>query len=310
VSDVVVVGSVNLDRVQTVAFLPEPGDTVHGRSFATYHGGKGANQAVAAARMGARVRFVGRVGRDEAGARLRDALVVEGIDDGSLLEVDGPTGFATILVSAAGENVIVLEAGANGAFDAATLSAADLAGAKVALFQTEVPVDTVVRGLELARAAGAITMWNAAPPEGAERVPSELVDVLVVNEGEGAFLVDAAADDADPARLLERLAGRYASVVLTLGADGVLWAHDGARGALPSHSVDVVDTTAAGDTFTGVLAAGIAAGQPWGEAIAFAVAAAALCVARAGAQASIPKRGDVEAFLGRGGSWPREAIPC
>lgn len=298
-SDVVVVGSVNLDRVQTVARLPEPGDTVPGRSFATYHGGKGANQAVAAARMGARVRFVGRVGRDDAGGRLRAALVAEGIDDVSLRTVDGPSGFATILVSAAGENVIVLEAGANGRFAAETLSADDLAGAKVALFQTEVPVDTVVRGLELARAAGAITMWNAAPPEGAERVPPALVDVLVVNEGEGAFLLETTAADAHPDELLEGLAGRYASVVLTLGAQGVRWAHDGERGAVASHRVEVVDTTAAGDTFTGAFAAGIAAGRPWGDAIAVAVAAAALCVTRAGAQASIPTRAAVDAFMVR-----------
>ena len=297
-SDVVVVGSVNLDRVQTVERLPDPGDTVRGRSFATYFGGKGANQAVAAARMGARVRFVGRVGRDAAGAELRAALVAEGIDDRTLLEVDGPTGFATILVSAAGENVIVLEPGANGAFAAETLAADDLAGATVALFQAEVPVETVVRGLELARAAGATTFWNAAPPEGAERVPPALVDVLVVNEGEGAVLAESLGEPTDPHQLLERLAARYASVVLTLGAQGVMWAHDGARGAVPSHRVDVVDTTAAGDTFTGALTAGIAAGQPWGEALATAVAAAALCVTRAGAQASIPRAVEVQAALG------------
>jgi ribokinase len=298
-SDVVVVGSVNLDRVQTVARLPAPGDTIHGRSFATYFGGKGANQAVAAARMGASVRFVGRVGRDDAGADLREALVAEGIDDRSLLSVDGPTGFATILVSAAGENVIVLEAGANGRFTPSTLAADDLAGARVALFQMEVPFETVVRGLELARAAGAITVLNAAPPEGAERVPPSLVDVLVVNEGEAALLSRTLHEEALPGRLLERLAERYASVVLTLGAHGVLWAHDGARGAHPSHRVDVVDTTAAGDTFTGAFAAGVAAGRPWADAIAFAVTAAALCVTRPGAQASIPTRAEVEAFVPR-----------
>lgn len=297
---VVVVGSVNLDRVQAVARLPAIGDTVHGRSFTTYFGGKGANQAVAAARMGASVRFIGRVGRDDAGAALRDALVSEGIDDRALLSVDGPTGFATILVSAAGENVIVLEAGANGRFDARALVADDLVGARVALFQLEVPVDTVVRGLELARAAGALTMLNAAPPDGAERVPPALVDVLVVNEGEAALFAQASAGNLRPEQLLEHLAVRYRSVVLTLGAHGVLWAHDGERGALPSHRVEVVDTTAAGDTFTGAFAAGVAAGRPWGEAIAFAVAAASLCVTRPGAQASIPKRAEVEAFAARG----------
>lgn len=298
-SDVVVVGSVNLDRVQTVARLPAPGDTVHGRSFATYHGGKGANQAVAAARMGASVRLVGRVGRDDAGAALRDALVAEGIDDRALASVDGPTGFATILVSSSGENVIVLEAGANGRFAAETLAADDVAGARVALFQMEVPVGTVVRGLELARATGAITVLNAAPPEGAASVPPALVDVLVVNEGEAAFLAAAATVDEHPEALLERLAARYPSVILTLGAHGLLWANGDDRGGAPSHRVEVVDTTAAGDTFTGAFVAGMAAGRPWVDAIAVAVAAAALCVTRSGAQASIPTRDDVDAFVAR-----------
>jgi len=298
-SDVVVVGSVNLDRVQTVARLPAPGDTVHGRSFATYHGGKGANQAVAAARMGASVRFVGRVGRDDAGAALRGALVAEGIDDRALASVDGPTGFATILVSGAGENVIVLEAGANGRFAAETLMADDVAGARVALFQMEVPLGTVVRGLELARATGATTVLNAAPPEGAESVPPALVDVLVVNEGEAAFLAETATADVRPDQLLECLVARYPSVILTLGAQGVLWTHGGERGGVPSHRVDVVDTTGAGDTFTGAFVAGIAADRPWGDAISYAVAAAALCVTRSGAQASIPMRADVDAFVAR-----------
>lgn len=289
---VVVVGSINLDRVQTVARLPEPGDTVHGTSFAVHHGGKGANQAVAAVRMGAPVRFVGRVGQDEGGERLRAALAADGIDVGSLATVPGPTGFATILVAASGENVIVLEAGANAELRPEALSAEDFAGAAVALFQLEVPVQTVVRGLGLARAAGATTVLNAAPPDSAEQLPAELVDVLVVNRGEAARLAPGVPSD-DASALVEALAERYGSVLLTLGADGVVWWHEGSVGALPARNVEVVDTTGAGDTFTGAFAAGLAAGEAWAQAVATAMAAAAICVTRAGAQPSIPWRAEL-----------------
>ncbi len=320
VADVVVVGSVNLDRVQTVARLPAPGETVHGTSFALHHGGKGANQAVAAARLGAAVRFVGRVGDDDAGPRLRAALADDGIDVGPLRTVPGPTGFATILVSATGENVIVIEAGANAALRAEDLDPADLAGARLALFQLEVPLATVVRGLELARAAGATTILNAAPPDGAERVPPELVDVLVVNDAEAAYLVGVGAGDAerghgagaraaprvddgardepaDPRALVAALARRYRSVVLTLGADGVTWSHEGRTGSRPAWEVEAKDTTGAGDTFTGALAARLAAGDPWERAAEVAIAAAALCVTRPGAQAAIPRLAEVEAWM-------------
>ncbi|MDF1521615.1 MAG: ribokinase [Trueperaceae bacterium] len=310
---VVVVGSVNLDRVQTVATLPAPGATVHGTSFATFHGGKGANQAVAAARMGAPVHFLGAVGDDAEGARLRAALVADGIDVAGLRTLDGPTGFATILVADDGENVIVLEAGANGRLLPDHLDPSAFVGAAVALFQLEVPLATVRRGLELARAAGATTVLNAAPPVGADALPAELVDVLVVNATEAAALASSAdalmrsadalasgADARDPAALLDALAARYATVVLTLGADGVAWARGAERGRRAARRVPVVDTTGAGDTFTGALVAGMAAGVPWGEALERATIAASLCVGVAGAQASIPRAADVDRVRGAG----------
>lgn len=296
---VVVVGSINLDRVQTVARLPEPGDTVHGSSFAVHHGGKGANQAVAAVRMGTPVRFVGRVGQDEGGEGLRSALAADGIDVGSLASVAGPTGFATILVAASGENVIVLEAGANAKLGPDDLTAQDFHGANVALFQLEVPIRTVVRGLELARAAGATTVLNAAPPDNAELVPAELVDVLVVNRGEAARLAPGVSPD-EPTALAEALSKRYGSVLLTLGAEGVVWSQAGHSGAQPARKVEVVDTTGAGDTFTGAFAALLAAGEAWEQAVATASEAAAICVTRAGAQPSIPWRAE----LGQAGSAP------
>lgn len=286
---VVVMGSVNLDQVQTVRELPLPGETVHGTSLAYHHGGKGANQAVAAARLGAEVRFIGAVGNDAAGERLRTALSGDGIDVSLLRTVAGPTGLAVILVSDGGENVIVLEAGANASVRPADLTASAFAGAKLALFQLELPMDSVRRGLELARAAGAVTVLNAAPPDGAAVLPSELIDLLVVNETEAAHLAPEAAPH-DPEALLAALSTRYRSVVLTLGGDGVIWTHQGANGRTPAARAEqVVDTTGAGDTFTGALVARLAVGDPWHDALELAAEAAAYCVQRSGAQPSIPR---------------------
>jgi ribokinase len=290
----VVVGSANLDRVQRVEQLPQVGETVHGHSFATYFGGKGANQAVAAARGGASVRFVGQVGEDDAGEALRAALQRDGIDDVGLRTVPGASGFATILVAANGENVIVLEAGANGRFPPESVQAADLKGAAIVLCQLEIPLPTVVRAFTLARAQGALTILNAAPPDCAAEVPAALVDVLVVNAGEGQRLAGA---PLAPEVCVRALAALYPAVVMTLGAEGVLWWHRGALGRLPARSVSVVDTTGAGDTFVGVLAASLALGRSWGEGMARAVAAASLCVTRPGAQASIPTAAEVDALL-------------
>ena len=289
---VVVMGSVNLDQVQTVRALPRPGETVHGTSLAYHHGGKGANQAVAAARMGAAVRFVGAVGSDAAGERLRSALADDGIDVSDLRTVEGPTGLAVIVVADTGENVIVLEAGANGAVVADDLTRRTFEGAAIALFQLELPLTAVRRGLELAKAAGATTVLNAAPPDGAEELPPDLIDVLVVNETEAAHL----APEADPVRvpaLLAALARRHRGVVITLGAAGVVWSHDGVEGRMPARAVTAVDTTGAGDTFTGALVARVTAGESWESAMNVATAAAAYCVERAGAQPSIPWLADL-----------------
>ncbi|MBX3144946.1 MAG: ribokinase [Trueperaceae bacterium] len=286
---VVVMGSVNLDQVQTVRELPRPGETVHGTSLAFHNGGKGANQAVAAARLGADVRFIGAVGSDAAGERLRSALADDGIDVTRLRTVTGPTGLAVIVVSDGGENVIVLEAGANARVRATDLALDAFAGAELALFQMELPLDTVRRGLELAKSAGALTVLNAAPPDGAADLPPELIDLLVVNETEAAHLAPT-VDPEDPQALLADLATRYRSVVLTLGAAGVMWSYQGDTGSMPAQRVaEVVDTTGAGDTFTGALVARLAVGDSWLGALELAVAAAAYCVQRSGAQPSIPR---------------------
>ncbi len=291
---VVVMGSVNLDQVQTVRELPRPGETVHGTSLTYHHGGKGANQAVAAARMGAAVRFIGAVGSDAAGERLLSALADDGIDVSRLRAVEGPTGLAVILVSEAGENVIVLEAGANGRVSPGDLSAEDFAGAAIALFQLELPLESVRRGLELAKAAGALTVLNAAPPGGAGSLPSELIDLLIVNETEAAHL-GPTVNPEDHAALLAELSSRYRGVVMTLGADGALWTFGGSGGRMPAVRVEtVVDTTGAGDTFTGALIARLAEGDAWRQALEVAAAAAALCVQREGAQPSIPRLAGLE----------------
>lgn len=286
-------GSVNLDQVQTVRDLPLPGETVHGTSLSHHNGGKGANQAVAAARMGAAVRFVGAVGTDAAGERLRAALAADGIDVTDLRTVEGPTGLAVILVADTGENVIVLEAGANGTVRPHDLTLRSFEGAAFALFQLELPLETVRRGLELARQAGAVTVLNAAPPDGAEGLPHELIDLLVVNETEAAHLAPD-VDRADTDALVSALAPRHRGVVVTLGEAGVVWSFDGETGRLPARQVQAVDTTGAGDTFTGALVARLAAGAAWHDAMDLATAAAAYCVEREGAQPSIPHLSELD----------------
>jgi ribokinase len=283
VFDVVVVGSANLDLVATTERLPGPGETVLGSAYAEHPGGKGLNQAVAAARGGVRVAMVGAVGDDDAGARLRAVATDEGIDTTGLAVVVGlPTGRALITVDSAAENSIVVIPGAN-----AAVRVDRLPDATVVIAQLEVPVDQVLTAFRRARERGARTMLNPAP---AQELPDEvlaLCDVVVPNEHELARIGGAA-------RLL---AAGVGSVVTTLGAAGVaITGQDGER-VQPAFRVDPVDTTGAGDAFCGALAARLAEGAPLAEAVTFAAAAGALATTVAGAVPSLPRRAAVEALL-------------
>jgi len=299
---VVIVGSVNQDIVARVERIPSPGETVLGRSLSRSGGGKGANQAVAARRAGgAEVAFVGAVGTDADGTQLRDALAREGIDVSGLAEVAGPSGTALIAVDESAENTIVVVPGANAALD--LLSApqrAVVADAAVLLTQLEVPV-SLVQDAAAARAEGAWHVLNAAPSTPFTTAADELsaaVDLLIVNEHEAREI--AGATDTDTA--VQALSSRVAALVVTLGARGSLVVHGGNRIEVPAVMADALDTTGAGDTFCGVLAARIAASgrrpeeadaELLADAARWGAAAAALSVTRPGAQDAVPTATEV-----------------
>ena len=286
-----VVGSANLDLVVTAPALPRPGETVLGGSFTTVPGGKGANQAAAAALAGGRVGFIGAVGDDDFARPLRDNLVAAGVDVSRLRTVPGPSGVALIAVDQHAENLIVVAPGANTALtDLTAEDRAAIAGAGVLLCQLEVPVETVAEAAAVARANGTVVVLNAAP---ARQLPAEVlstVDVLVVNEGEAEVLAGRPAKPGDLLDLVPR-------VVLTLGARGAAYAdRDGLRLDVAAPRVRAVDTTAAGDAFTGALAVAWAEGRPVEAAIRWACAAGAVCATRPGASSALPTRAEIEAL--------------
>lgn len=299
-SSVVVVGSLNLDVVVRTPRHPRPGETVLGHGHAEHPGGKGANQAVAAARLGAPTAMLGRVGDDAAGGRLRASLADAGVDLAALHTTSGMrTGAAFITVDDGGENTIVVSSGAN-----AHLSADDVdrhrdlvAAADVCLMQLEVADEVVVTA---ARAAGGRVVLNPAPARALPAGLLEDIDVLVPNEGELARLagVDTAPSDLDHLAALARSLA-VPTVVVTLGSRGALVVGADRHDLVPAPEVDVVDTTAGGDTFCGALAAALVRGDDVVTATRRSVAAAALSVQRDGAQPSIPTLDEVEAALPR-----------
>jgi ribokinase len=295
---VLVVGSLNIDLVVHAPRLPRPGETLTGDGFATDQGGKGANQAVAAARMGVRVAMLGRVGDDDHGRRLLAALQRDGIDTRAVGVDDArPTGVALITVASDGENSIVVVPGANHGLRTAHADAAfaGLTQARVVVAQLEIPQETVFAALQQARSAGAITLLNAAPAAALSAAQLACVQWLVVNEGEAAGILGTAVDTLDQARAAAQAlrARGPGDVVITLGADGLV--HAGADGVThhATQPVQAVDTTGAGDTFVGVLAAGLAQGWPAAQALRWGQAAAAIAVTRRGAQSAMPTRAEV-----------------
>ncbi|WP_346533829.1 ribokinase [Micromonospora sp. DPT] len=299
---VTVVGSANLDLVVTTPHLPRPGETVLGQDFRTVPGGKGANQAVAAARAGAHCAFVGAVGTDKFGQQLRESLVAAGVDVRGLRTVAGSSGVALIAVDGAAENFIVVAPGANAALtDLDATDRAAIGAADVLLLQLEVPVPTVVAAADHARAEGTTVVLNAAPAGPLPAQLLDLVDVLVVNEHEAAVVAGVTSDD--PAVLLDALLKLVPRVVLTLGARGAAYAdRRGLRREVPAPRIDAVDTTAAGDAFTGALAVGWAEhggaldADAVTDALRWACAAGAACAQRPGASTALPERAAIEAL--------------
>jgi ribokinase len=284
---VVVVGSINVDLVVVTERLPEAGETVTGGRFASYGGGKSANQAVAAARLGADVVFVGAVGRDAMGDEAESALRDEGIDVTGLERVDEPTGVALIVVDAEGENQIAVASGANAALK---LNSLDLEGDGVVLLGHEVGEDVVIAAARAAEAAGWPVVLNPAP---ARELPAAPLAVLTPNASEAQQLTGEADPEA-AARALAQSTG--AAVLITRGARGALLLEPGGEPEfLPAAQVEVVDTTGAGDTVNGALAAELAAGRPLRAAARFALRAAALSTTKPGARGGMPTRDEVDA---------------
>jgi ribokinase len=282
---IAVVGSINLDVVVEVERLPAPGETVIGGDRRELPGGKGANQAVAAARLGAAVALVGRVGADDAGRRLRDGLAGERVDVTHVRQdPEAPTGMALIAVDAAGENSIVVSPGANARVSPGDVEAASdlLAGAAVTLLQHEVPDEAVAAAIT---AAGGTVMLNPAPA----RALAGPVDVLVPNRGELEMLTGRTGDPVELARGLQGAA----AVVVTLGPEGAVVVEGQRAERIPAPHVEAVDTTGAGDAFCGALAQAVADGAALVEAARWAARAAAVSVTRLGARGGMPGREDV-----------------
>ncbi|WNW10633.1 ribokinase [Pseudomonas sp. DTU_2021_1001937_2_SI_NGA_ILE_001] len=300
---VVVIGSLNMDLVIRAPRLPRPGETLVGESFVTVPGGKGANQAVAVARLGSPVAMIGCVGDDAYGEQLRAGLLDEAIDCSGVQTVKGiNSGIASILVDDHSQNAIVIVAGANGQLSPASVQALDalLLDAQVVVCQLEVPLPTVEYSLRRARELGCTVILNPAPAEAP--LPAHwyaLVDYLIPNESEARALTGVAVDSPGTAQIAARAlceAG-VQNVIVTLGSQGVLWMGPDGVEHRPAYAVQAVDTTAAGDTLVGGFAAALARGQAPGEALRLAQAAAALSVTRQGAQPSIPMLADVERLM-------------
>lgn len=302
---IAVVGSINMDLVFRTRHMPRAGETVQGHEVHQIPGGKGANQAVAAARMGAEVAFIGCVGDDAFGTRLREVMDESGLDTRHLLVApNAASGVAAIFLSEAGENSIVLAPGANHVLSPGhVMQAANaIVCAKLLICQLETPLDTIWQAVETARQSRVPVILNAAPVQSLSDKLLAQVDYLVVNETEASRLGGLEVMDHDTALMAARMLLRRGAgtVLLTMGGQGVLVAEgDAAPRFIPAFPVHVVDTTAAGDTFVGAFAVALAEGRRPFDAAMEAQYAAALAVTRLGAQTSIPFKADVDSFKKR-----------
>lgn len=301
-ADIIVVGSLNMDLVVRSPRHPKPGETIIGGDFRRIPGGKGANQAVAAARLGARVEMIGRVGGDGFGSELLANLRAAGVGTGGILQdAAAATGVALIVVDAQGQNAIVVASGANMRVTAGDVDRAmsALGGAAAVLLQLESPLPVVAHAARLGRHHGARVILNPAPAQPLDADLLALIDYLVPNESETELLTGIQVRDARSRKraadkLLQQGVG---TVVLTLGEHGALLVNSDGATHIPAFRVEVVDTTAAGDAFVGALGVALAEGQSPTKAMRFASAAAAISVTRMGAQPSLPTRAEVEVFL-------------
>ncbi|MDE2970317.1 MAG: ribokinase [Chloroflexota bacterium] len=299
---IVALGSINMDLVAVASALPKPGETVMGDGFATLPGGKGANQAVAAARLGADVRMVGRVGDDVFGPMLIAGLEANGVDVSDVMTTPGSSsGIAVILLDGERQNSIVGIYGANMACDAVQVEAASRAldGADALLLQMEIPSGVSLAAAQIARRMGVRVIFDPAPASAIPLSSYEFFDIVAPNQSEAEVLTGVLVDGIDSAyeaaRILRSQGARTA--IIKLGEQGVVYASEEGSGHVAAFQVEAIDTVAAGDGFAGALAVALAEGQPVERALRFASGAGALVVTKRGAQDAMPDRAEVERLL-------------
>lgn len=299
-----VLGSINADHVISVPHFAKPGETLTGSNYHIAYGGKGANQAVAAARSGAKVNFIGCIGDDDIGTAMKQAFTQDGINTQSIVTVNGQTtGIAMIQVADNGENCIVISAGANACLDEAIVKnfAPEIISSGYLLMQLETPLNAVIQAAKLAKANRTKVILNPAP---ARPLPDELlknVDVITPNETEAEILTGITVIDEQSAAESARAfhAKGIPTVLITLGAKGVYVSQNGNGEIIAGFRVQALDTTAAGDTFNGAFVTALLEDKSLAEAIRFAHAAAAISVTQKGAQSSIPNRMETLTFLAK-----------
>jgi len=299
-SRVVVIGSINMDIVTTTDTLPHPGETVAGHGIAFLPGGKGANQAVAAARAGAETVMVGALGDDDSARTLQRFLEQDGIDISAVKPTPGASGTALITVDSRGENTVTFVPGANDSVDSAQIRQIDFHKHDILLLQNEIPLDTVHAAITAAAEANAIVVYNSAPYH---TIPTNLlpkIDYLITNELEFVQFANLPNDLVTPERLELKVNTSLSApknIIITIGRDGLVARLAPRVYRIHGHKVNVVDTTGAGDCFCGAFGAALASGIAPATALEFANAAAALSVQRPGGGPSMPTRSEIEAFL-------------
>lgn len=301
-SKILVLGSSNVDLILRVPRFHQPGETIMGQNLVTIFGGKGANQAIAAKRLGGKVIFITKLGNDHYGRSYRRNLIKNGLPEKWILKDESlPTGIALIELNPSGENRIIVSPGANGSFSVKNLKVASHLWKTTGVFvsQLEIPITTVRMGLRMAKKQGALTLLNPSPPVPLSSDILSLIDFLVPNESEAQMLAGVKIKkDPDLPKLAKKLLDRGArNVVITLGPMGLFFKNRDEEIRMKAFRVKAVDTTAAGDAFMGALACGLAEKKPIREVLMFANAAGALATTKLGAQPSLPFRKEVETFV-------------